>query len=588
MHLVIVRAPPEPTRPPEPEPAPVAAPAPAPAPAPADVDIPPVYVSFSYPSDDPEDVSVTIGCDPPKPAAAEEKKKPPGFFDQLGKSTAKLFGIKSDEEKSAEKEAALQNELLASAEEARRADAAAKLQARARGLAVRTQAAEAAAAAREAEAAALKEEAALKQASLATLEAAEAAAAAAAAGRAAADADKVAYEKALEAEAAATKMQAMARGRQGRKLADEEADIAEDSEEATVAALAVASAKVAAKAAEKAKQAEAEAEAAHDAAKRLQAVARGSAARRSLGGMAKRDTAVDLMALYNGAPAADAEEAAAVADTPPAPEEETANSATVIYVHKGEPTTRLGLTLGNLDGANGLVQVQAVATDKLGAEAGLVVGDVLLAVNGEEVSTHEEAKGKIASAAGTLTLTLRLPRPDTVEHEQLQERLMRAGHNANKAGDYVTARAHFTECYELGGRMEARISAVNMALKLGLYREAAEAYAHLMRQDLPPAVMSIIERKYAEAYEKLAAAHGGGGAGGVGGVGGGVGGVGGGGQRVAVDAHPVDGDGDTAEGEENENGQLKGFWLQMFANREQPQSGNGLCCAAKRKPVNRF
>ena len=255
---------------------------------------------------------------------------------------------------------------------------------------------------------------------------------------------------------------------------------------------------------------------------------------------------------------------------------EAVQAETVLYVHKGEPTTRLGLTLGNLEGAHALVQVQNVAADMLGADSGLLVGDVLLAVNGEEVSTHEAAKGLIAAAAGTLLLTVRLPRPDTAEHEQLQERLMRAGHHANKAGDYVTARGHFTECYELGGRMEARISAVNMALKLGLYEEAAESYAQLMRQEnLPPAVMSIIERKYAEAHEKLTAA--GGGA---------TDAANGGQQLVVVDAHPVDGE--AVDDERDANGDLKGFWLNMFANREQPQGGNGLCCAAKRKPVNRL
>ena len=48
--------------------------------------------------------------------------------------------------------------------------------------------------------------------------------------------------------------------------------------------------------------------------------------------------------------------------------------------------TRLGLSLGNPEGDKGeatpVVAVVAVATGSVGAESGLVVGDVLLAVNG--------------------------------------------------------------------------------------------------------------------------------------------------------------------------------------------------------------
>ena len=38
------------------------------------------------------------------------------------------------------------------------------------------------------------------------------------------------------------------------------------------------------------------------------------------------------------------------------------------------------------------------------------------------------------------------------------------------------ARRHFTACHELGGRVEALISAVNMTLKLEEYERAAEQY----------------------------------------------------------------------------------------------------------------
>ena len=114
----------------------------------------------------------------------------------------------------------------------------------------------------------------------------------------------------------------------------------------------------------------------------------------------------------------------------------------MLYVHKGERMTRLGLSLGNPEGDQGeaapVVAVVAVATGSVGAESGLVVGDVLLAVNGDAVTKHEDAREKIARAVGTLQLTLRLPRLSG--GPKAQEHLMRAGHNANKAMDYYTAR----------------------------------------------------------------------------------------------------------------------------------------------------
>jgi hypothetical protein len=115
----------------------------------------------------------------------------------------------------------------------------------------------------------------------------------------------------------------------------------------------------------------------------------------------------------------------------------------MLYVHKGERTTRLGLSLGNPEGDQGegaapVVAVVAVTSGSVGAESGLVVGDVILAVNGDAVTRHEDAREKIARAQGTLQLTLRLPRLSG--GPKAQEHLMRAGHNANKAADYYTAR----------------------------------------------------------------------------------------------------------------------------------------------------
>jgi len=243
----------------------------------------------------------------------------------------------------------------------------------------------------------------------------------------------------------------------------------------------------------------------------------------------------------------------------------------MLYVHKGERSTRLGLTLGNIEkGEPGLVEVVGVGPGSLGAESGLVQGDVLLAINGEPVSKHEDAKVKIAHAVGTLQLALQLPR--LAGNDKAQEHLMRAGHNANKAMDYYTARRHFAECYELGGRVEAHISAVNMTLKLEEYQKAADQYSQLLQQDLEPPVMKIIQRKHREAVEKLslqalraenkelgAMEHL---------------------PPVAVQAFPVD---DETNGDKEKSSTLSGL-LNVFQNKRPTGAPGGLCCAAVRKP----
>jgi hypothetical protein len=230
--------------------------------------------------------------------------------------------------------------------------------------------------------------------------------------------------------------------------------------------------------------------------------------------------------------------------------------------------------LGQAENESGVVVVVDVSPGSLGAESGLVRADILLAVNGDAVSKHEDAKEKIANAVGTLQLTLRLPRLSG--DEKAQEHLMRAGHNANKAMDYYTARRHFTECYELGGRVEAHISAVNMTLKLEEYQKAADQYAELLKQDLEPPVMKIIQRKHREAVEKLSA------------------------QAlraenkelgsmehmppVAVQAFPVDDEADEARDKNTGLGSL----LSVFQNKAPKGSPAGLCCAANRPgKVNR-
>ena len=51
--------------------------------------------------------------------------------------------------------------------------------------------------------------------------------------------------------------------------------------------------------------------------------------------------------------------------------------------------------------------------------------------------------------------------------ELSEEELMEAGHAANAKGNMIEALQFFSLCYEKGSRMEARISAANMCLKIG-------------------------------------------------------------------------------------------------------------------------
>ena len=57
------------------------------------------------------------------------------------------------------------------------------------------------------------------------------------------------------------------------------------------------------------------------------------------------------------------------------------------------------------------------------------------------------------------------PMADDATPRQLE--LMQEGHEANSRGDTVTALIKFRECFHDSERLEARISAANMCLKLG-------------------------------------------------------------------------------------------------------------------------
>ena len=64
-------------------------------------------------------------------------------------------------------------------------------------------------------------------------------------------------------------------------------------------------------------------------------------------------------------------------------------------------------------------------------------------------------------------LTISPSLPEKFKPEAEQQELMKAGHEANARGDVKEALALFKQCYEAGERLEARISAANMLLKLG-------------------------------------------------------------------------------------------------------------------------
>lgn len=84
---------------------------------------------------------------------------------------------------------------------------------------------------------------------------------------------------------------------------------------------------------------------------------------------------------------------------------------------------------------------------------------------------------------------------------------MKEGHMANGRGDIMRALLCFREAYLLGGRMEARVSAANMSLKLGLLEEAFAEYDQMLigPARLPEPVARIVRRKHREALATMRA-----------------------------------------------------------------------------------
>ena len=77
--------------------------------------------------------------------------------------------------------------------------------------------------------------------------------------------------------------------------------------------------------------------------------------------------------------------------------------------------------------------------------------------------------------------------------------LMRAGHRANECGEFESARRCFHQSNELRPRAAARLSAANMALKLGDAAGAMEGYLALLRDGSLPGDHEVLQRKMREA-----------------------------------------------------------------------------------------
>ena len=83
------------------------------------------------------------------------------------------------------------------------------------------------------------------------------------------------------------------------------------------------------------------------------------------------------------------------------------------------------------------------------------------------------------------------------------DRLLKAGHLANESGDFEGAFECFVQSDELRPRPAARLSAANMALKLGDAPGAMQRYLELLRDGSLPGNHPLLLRKMSEASESL-------------------------------------------------------------------------------------
>ena len=100
-----------------------------------------------------------------------------------------------------------------------------------------------------------------------------------------------------------------------------------------------------------------------------------------------------------------------------------------------------------------------------------------------------------------MTSRLSLSTPSVATGDALLDLIMREGQSQNAATDFASALVLFRACHRLSSKVEARISAANMLLKLGRVGEALAEYDAMLEgpQPLSAKADEIVRRKREEA-----------------------------------------------------------------------------------------
>ena len=100
-----------------------------------------------------------------------------------------------------------------------------------------------------------------------------------------------------------------------------------------------------------------------------------------------------------------------------------------------------------------------------------------------------------------MTSRLSLSTPSVATGDALLDLIMREGQQQNAATDFASALVLFRACHRLSSKVEARISAANMLLKLGRVGEALAEYDAMLEGPEPLSAKAdeIVRRKREEA-----------------------------------------------------------------------------------------